>query len=166
MTRKEIIAQLLKEGATQVSDITIKNVTVTPLEQYVRLGLTIDKEVDVYRANIQTKEYELAKTDVIFASVFSITALIKDDDDAAFAANHLIKHPDAMAVILSRAKINIIQETVSAGQEYRNPFASDDSNITIFDHNTIINHVISLKISDFGLKRLDRLSDLMMGYNN
>lgn len=166
MERKEIVAQLLKEGAVPVKDITIKNVTVTPLEQYVRLGLTLDKEVDGYRANAETGEYVPAKVTVIFVSAYSIAALLKEDDNAAFAANHLIKHPDALGMILSRAKINIIQESVTAGQEYKNPFTSEDSDVTVFGHDTIINHVTSLTISDFGFKRLERLADLMMGFGN
>lgn len=163
MTRKEIIAQLLKEGATQVKDVTIKNVTVTPLDEYIRLGLTIDKEVDGYRAN-EAGDYEEAKVNVIFVSAFTIAALLKDDDNAAFAANHLLKHPDALGMILSRAKITILQEKVASGQEYKNPFASEDADTTVFDHDTIINHIASLELGEFGLKRLDRLADMMMGF--
>lgn len=65
--------------------------------------------------------YEKGETKVIFVSLFSIISLIKDNDDAAFAANHLIAHPEAMHVILSRAKLDIIQEPVVSGQEYKNP---------------------------------------------
>lgn len=163
MERKEIVAQLLKEGAKQIKDVTIKNVTVTPMEEYVRLGLTLDKEIDGYRAD-DNGEYKEAKTNVIFVSAFTIAALLKDDDNAAFAANHLLKHPDALGMILSRAKITIVQEQVVKGQEYKNPFASEDADTTMFDHDTIINHVITLTLGEFGLKRLDRLADMMMGF--
>lgn len=162
MTRKEVIAQLLKEGAVQVKDITIKNVTVTPLDEYVRLGLTLDKEVDGYRQT-ETGDYQPAKVNVIFVSAFTIASLLKDDDNAAFAANHLLKHPDALGMILSRATISIIQEKVVAGQEYHNPFSNSDDT-TPFDHDTIINHVSTLTLGEFGLKRLDRLADMMMGF--
>lgn len=163
MERKEIVAQLLKEGAKQVKDVTVKNVTVTPMEEYVRLGLTLDKEVDGFRAN-DDGEYQEAKVNVIFVSAFTIAALLKEDDNAAFAANHLLKHPDALGMILSRAKITVVQESVAKGQEYKNPFASEDADTTVFDHDTIINHITSLTLGDFGLKRLDRLADMMMGF--
>lgn len=163
MERKEIVAKLLKEGATQVKDVIIKNVTITPLDEYVRLGLTLDKEVDGYRAD-DSGEYKESKVNVIFISAFTIAALLKDDDNAAFAANHLIKHPDALGMVLSRAKITILQEKVASGQEYRNPFASEDADTTIFDHDTIINHIASLELGEFGLKRLDRLADMMLGF--
>ena len=43
MNINEIIAQLIKEGAKEIKNVTIKNVTVTPMNEYVRLGLTLDK---------------------------------------------------------------------------------------------------------------------------
>ena len=162
METKEVIAQLIKQGAKQVKDVTIKNVTVTPQDEYVRLGLTINKEVDGYRAN-EDGTYEPAKVKVIFVSAFTVAALLKDNDDAAFAANHLIKHPDAMGMILSRANISIVQEEVKAGEEYKNPF-SDTAEAVVFDHDTIINHIADIKLSDFGMKRLERLADMMMGF--
>lgn len=162
METKEIIAQLIKNGAKEIKGVIVKNVTVTPMDEYVRLGLTLDKEVNGYRVN-DDGEYEEAKTKVIFVSAFTIAALLKEDDNAAFAANHLIKHPDALGMIMSRATISIVQESVEAGAEYKNPFASESSDATVFDHNTIINHVTDIKLSDFGMKRLDRLADLMLG---
>ena len=163
MERKDIIAQLLKEGAKQVKDVIIKNVTVSPQEEWVRLGLTLDKEVDGYRANAKG-DYEEAKVNVIFVSAFSVASILRDDENAAFAVNHLLKHPDALGMILSRAKITIIQESVAAKTEYKNPFASDDSDTKLFDHDAVINHVASITLGDFGLKRLDKLADMMMGF--
>ena len=162
MKNEEIIAQLIKEGAKEVKNVTIKNVTVTPMNEYVRLGLTLDKEVDGYKAE-EDGTYTPSKVKVIFVSAFTIAALLKEDDDAAFAANHLLKHPDALAMIMSRAQINILQQPVKAGEEYKNPF-NDNADVTAFDHDVIINHITNIKLSDFGIKRLDRLADMMLGF--
>lgn len=162
MTSKEIIAQLLKNGAKSVKGLVVKNVTITQLESYTRLGLTLDKEVDGYRQN-DNGEFEPAKVNVIFVSAFTIKSILQDNAEAAFAANHLINHPEALSVVLSRAEIDIVQESIAAGTEYKNPFASSDTS-TVFDHDTIINHISSIKLSDFGLRKLERLSDLMMGF--
>ena len=161
---KEVVAELIKNGATQVKGVTVKNVTVKVMDAYTRLGITIDKEVKGYRQN-EAGEYEEATTKVIFVSAYSIAALLKENDDAAFAANHLVTHPDAMGMILSRAKLDIIQQAVAAGEEYHNPFASENSDSTVFDHDTIINHVVGIELSDFGKKRLDKLADMMLGFN-
>ena len=161
MERKEIVANLIKNGATMVKDITVKNVTVTPMEQYVRLGLTLDTEVDGFIAK-KDGTYEKGKVKVIFVSAFSVASILKDDDDAAFAANHLLQHPESMCVILSRAKINIVQQTVAENEEYVNPW-SENSEPTTFDHEVIINHLADVKLSDFAIRRLDKLADAMMG---
>lgn len=164
METKNVVAELIKNGATMVKDIKIKNVTVTEEEEYCRLGLTINKEVDGYRANVETGSYEPSKTNIVFTSTYAMGAVLKDNDDAAFAANELIDNPKGFQVILSRANITIVQEPVTAGQVYKNPFSSNDSEGRVFDHDTIINHIVDIKLSDFGIKYLDNLAMRMLGF--
>ena len=163
MEKREIINNLLENGAKEVKGLKIKNVTITILENYTRLGLTLDKPVEGYVANSEGT-YDKGETNVIFVSAFAIASVLKDNDDTAFAANHLVEHPEAMNVLLSRATIDIIQEPVASGQEYRNPWSSNEDNSTVFDHDTIINHLTNIKLSDFGMKKLDRLADAMLGF--
>ena len=162
MEKKEIIAELLKNGGKSVKDLKVKNVTVTCCENYIRLGITLDKPV----AGMLTKDngvtYEEGETNVIFVSLYSIRSLLKDDDNAAFAANYLVDYPDSMSVVLSRAKMDIIQETVEAGAEYRNPW-SNNAEATVFDHKTIITHVVNITLSDFAIRKLDKLADSLLG---
>lgn len=162
MEKKEIIAELLRNGGVSVKDLKVKNVTVTRCENYVRLGITLDKQVKGIVTKDNGVTYEEGETNVIFVSLYSITSLLKDDDDAAFAANHLVEHPDAMSIILSRASLNIIQETVEAGTEYKNPW-STNAEATVFDHKTIITHVTDVTLSDFAVRKLDRLADSLLG---
>ena len=100
MEKKEIIAELLKNGGVSVKDLKVKNVTVTRCENYVRLGITLDRPVKGMVTKDNGVTYEEGETNVIFVSLYSITSLLKDDDDAAFAANHLVEHPDAMSIVL------------------------------------------------------------------
>ena len=162
MERKEIIAELLKNGGKSVKDLKVKNVTVTRCENYVRLGITLDKPVTGMVTKDNGVTYEEGETNVIFVSLYSITSLLKDDDNAAFAANHLVEHPDSMSIVLSRATLNIIQQTVEACTEYKNPW-SDNAEATVFDHKTIITHVIEINLSDFAIRKLDRLADSLLG---
>ena len=162
MKNEEIIAQLIKQGAKEVKNVTIKNVTVTPMNEYVRLGLTLDKEVDDYKIQ-DDGTYAPSKVKIIFVSAFTIATLLREDDNAAFAVNHLLKHPDALGMVLSRATINVIQQPVKEGEEYKNPF-NDNADSKTFDHDTIINHIANIKLSDFGMKRLDKLADMMLGF--
>lgn len=162
MEKKEIIAELLKNGGVQVKDLKVKNVTVTHCENYVRLALTLNTPVKGMVTKDNGVTYEEGETNVIFVSLYSVTSLLKDNDDAAFAVNHLVNHPDAMSIVLSRASINIIQEPVEEGQEYRNPW-STNAEATVFDHKTIINHITDIKLSDFAIRKMDRLADSLLG---
>lgn len=162
MEKKEIIAELLKNGGVQVKDLKVRNVTVTHCENYVRLALTLNTPVKGMVTKDNGVTYEEGETNVIFVSLYSVTSLLKDNDDAAFAVNHLINHPDAMSIVLSRASINIIQEPVEEGQEYRNPW-STNAEATVFDHKTIINHITDIKLSDFAIRKMDRLADSLLG---
>lgn len=162
MEKNDVVKALLNAGGKSVKNLTIKSVTVAQQENYVRLGLSLDKPV----AGMVSEDgvtYTKGETKVIFVSLYSITSILKDNDDAAFAANHLVSHPDAMNVILSRAKIDIIQEDVAAGQDYKNPW-SDSANSVIFEHDTVINHVIDIYLSDFALKQLDNLANRLLGF--
>lgn len=163
MEKKEIINGLLKNGAKSINGLKVKNVTVTILENYTRLGLTLDKPVEGYIAK-EDGTFEKGETNTIFVSAFAVSSVLKDNDDCAFAANHLVEHPEAMNVILSRAQIDIIQEPVTAGQEYRNPWSNNSDNATVFDHDTIINHLTGIKLSDFSIRKLDTLADKMLGF--
>ena len=162
MEKKEIIAELLKNGGKSVKDLKVKNVTVTRCENYVRLGITLDKPVTGMITKDNGVTYEEGETNVIFVSLYSITLLLKDDDNAAFAVNHLVEHPDSMSIVLSRATLNITQETVEAGTEYKNPW-SNNAEATIFDHKTIITHVTDVTLSDFAIRKLDKLADSLLG---
>lgn len=161
MEKKEVITELLKNGGIKVDNIKIKNVTVSHLENYVRLGITLDKPVKGYVTKDNGVTYEEGETKVIFVSSYSIGSLLKDDDDVAFAVNRLIENPDAFEFILSRATIDIIQEPVASGEEYKNPW-SNSATATVFDHDTIINHVVDIKLSAFGLKQIDKLADKLI----
>lgn len=162
MERNEIIANLMNNGATKFAGLKVKNVTVTPQESYVRVALTLDKEVPGYVTKDNGTTYELETTKVVFISLFSIISILKDDDDAAFAANHLIANPQSMAVILSGAKIDMLQEKVTAGTSYKNPWSESAEEVP-FDHDAIIPHIISIKLTDKAKQKLDKIADAMLG---
>ena len=161
MEKKEVIANLLKNGAVEIKNLKVKNVTPTDMGNYVRLGITLDKPVKGMISKDNGVTYTEGETNVIFVSLYSIASILKDNDDVAFAVNHLVEHPKAMSVVLSRATITILQETVEATTEYKNPW-SENAEATVFDHKTIINHVINISLSDFAIRKIDKLADSLM----
>ena len=101
--------------------------------------------------------YTPGKTTLVFVSSYSIASQFKDNDETAFAANHIVEHPEALQVLLSRATFDVIQEKVKAGDSWKNPW-SDSGDERTYDHDTIINHVINIRLSAMGTKMLEALA--------
>ena len=163
MEVKEVVKTLLEGGAKKVTDVKVTNVTVKALSTYVRVALTLDRKVDGYILNEEDGTYSLGEVKVVFVSLYSLLSMLKQDENTAFAANHVANHPETIALILSGARIDLIQQPVVAGEEYKNPWSDrTDAEASIFDHDTIINHVVSIEVSKFGEKALDKLMDKML----
>ena len=163
MEVKEVVKTLLEGGAKKISDVKVTNVTVKALNTYVRVALTLDRKVEGYVLNESDGTYSAGEVKVIFVSLYSLLSMLKQNEDTAFVANHVANHPKSIELVLSGARIDIVQQPVVAGEEYKNPWSDrTDAEASIFEHDTIINHVVSIEISRFGEKALDKLMDKML----
>ena len=157
MEKKNVIESLIKAGAKSVKNLKVKNVNVVPQENYVRVSLSVDKPIRGFVAQ-EDGTYKEGESKVIFVSLFSIVAQLRDDENASFAVNHILSHPEAVT------QLNILQEDVAAGQEYKNPWSEkEDAVTTTFDHDTIINHIVDVKMNERAYKMLEKLADAMLG---
>lgn len=156
METKKVIDTLLKAGAKRINGLKVRNVTVSREESYTRIGLSTDTEIDGFVSD-ENGVYTPGKTTLVFVSSYSIASQFKDNDDTAFAANHIVEHPEALQVLLSRATFDVIQETVKAGDSWKNPW-SDSGDERTYDHDTIINHVINIRLSTMSTKMLEALA--------
>lgn len=163
MEKKNVIESLIKAGAKSVKNLKVKNVNVVPQENYVRVSLSVDKPIRGFVAQ-EDGTYKEGESKVIFVSLFSIVAQLRDDENASFAVNHILSHPEAVTVLLSGAQLNILQEDVAAGQEYKNPWSEKENAVTTtFDHDTIINHIVDVKMNERAYKMLEKLAEVMLG---
>ncbi len=161
MDTKKVISQLMASKTNNVvKELVVRNINVTECETYNRVAITLDKPVKAMIAQ-EDGTYVEGESNIIFVGNYSIVGALRENEDVAFAGNHLIQHPKALNVVLSGAKINIIQEAVSAGQEYTNPFSSN-ATPTVVQHDSFYNHVFDIRLSAFGLKMLDKLAEKMM----
>ena len=161
MDTKKVISQLMaSETNNVVKDLVVRNINVTECETYNRVAITLDKPVKAMVAQ-EDGSYVEGESNIIFVGNYSIVGALRENEAVAFAGNHLIIHPKAFNVVLSNAKINIIQEAVSAGQEYTNPF-SNNTAPTVVQHHSFYNHVFNIRLSAHGLKMLDKLAEKMM----
>ena len=161
MDTKKVISQLMAvETNNVVKDLVVRNINVTECETYDRVAITLDKPVKAMVAQ-EDGNYVEGESNIIFVGNYSIVGALKENEDVAFAGNHWIKHPKALNVVLSGAKINLIQEAVTAGQEYTNPF-SNNAAPTVVQHDSFYNHAFNIRLSAFGLKMRDKLAEKML----
>lgn len=164
MNKKEIIAQLIKNGAKETKEVNVSNITITPMDEYTRVTLTTDKELPSMRKD-ENGVFAESKSNLIFTTPFAISSVMKDIPEAQFAANHIVEHPAAIQVVLSGATIKVITEKIVAGTSYVNPFSTnEDKDPVTFDHDVYVNYVTDIKFSDFGYSKLDKLADKILGF--
>lgn len=159
---QEVVRTLLKNGAKRIDNAVVKTVSINRQENYDRVALTLAKPVTGYTLNKETGEYE--KSDdvrTIFVSSFSIGAILADNEDSAFAKRFLMEKPQMLELVLSYAKVDILQESVEANTDYVNPFSSSTEGRMI-DHDTIINHIVAIELGKRGLRFLAKLEDKMV----
>ena len=155
---KDIVKQLTKDYGKPIKR-TVKNVNHEILDTYTRVSFTLREPVKQYA--YKDDEFVLTGSNIIFTSIYAIAGMLKEDDDLAFIANDIIANPKLLNLLATAGTIEIIQQEVKEGEEYVNPFSSNPEPTT-FEHDIIINHVISLKPGKVGLKFLDRYMDKMM----
>lgn len=159
--KKDVIERLLKNGAKQVKDVTVKNVHIAVEPTYVRVSMTLDKSVDGYMFNEESGEYEAGKTNVVFVSLFSLVTAIKDNQSIAFLANRLLKNPEGAEVLLSYCKIDMVQEYVHEDDEYYSPWTGEFKQV--IQHDSVFNHVVSIELSKDMLDMIPMIKLKMLG---
>ena len=139
----KIVADLIKKNKLY-KNYKIKSCKCTPKENYNLISFTLDKKIKGYTAN-DNGEFVENDVNLIFTSNFAISGAIRENENLAWLRT-----------------IDIIQETVVAGEEYRNPFSTYLENTTYFDHDTYINHVINIRLSKQGEKVANALMDKLL----
>lgn len=161
-TNKQVIAELLAKGCTKIANVRVRSSIVTPKDNYVMVSLSLERGIAGYISDDQGV-FSKGETATVFASAYSIASTLKDNDETAWAANQLVQNPKGLEVILAGAKIDIIQEEVSADEIYKNPFSNSKDDGTNLGHDTIINHIVKIEICPKAKQMLNMLAMNMMG---
>lgn len=161
-SNKQVIAELLAKGCTKVANVRVRSSIVTPKDNYVMVSLSLERGIAGYVSDGEGV-FSKGETATVFASAYSIASTLKDNDETAWAANQLVQNPKGLEVILAGAKIDIIQEEVSADEVYKNPFSSSSTPGDALGHDTIINHVVKIEICPKAKQMLNMLAMNMMG---
>lgn len=161
-TNKQVVAELLAKGCNKIAGIRVRSSIVTPKDNYVMVSLSLERGIPGYVSDDEGV-FTKGETATVFASSYSIASVLKDNDETAWAANQLIQNPKGLEVILAGAKIDLVQEEVTADEIYKNPFSSSDVDGQSLGHDTIINHIVKIEICQKAKQMLNMLAMNMMG---
>lgn len=162
---QNIIRKLIASGAKRINSVRIKNVNVTEKDNYVMVSFTLAAAIKGFTTNDGGATYEEGTTNTMYTSLFAITGALKEDEELGWMANGLLEKPDALNLILNGATVDILQQEVEAGEEYKNPFTTkSEVEAQVYDHRVIINNVIGFKLGTTGKRMADRLADKMLGF--
>lgn len=158
-----IIKGIIAAGGKKLPGIRVKNANFTEKDNYTMVSFTLANKVRGYVRDEETGVYKEGMTNVIFTSLFAICGALKEDDEKAWIANHLLNHPTALPLLFAGSTIDIVQTEVAAGVTYRNPFSTRDNVEGVsYDHETIINNVIKVRFGKMGEIAVSRLMDKML----
>lgn len=162
---KNTIKKLVANGCKRINSVRIKNVNFTEKDDYTMISFTLDSNIAGYVSDDDGITYHQGETNTLFTSLFAITGAFKEDEELSWMANHLLKNPNIINLILNGATVDILQQEISAGEEFVNPFTTKrDPEPRVYDHDIIINHVISFKLGKMGEKMADKLADKLLGF--
>ena len=157
----DAVAALRKSGANSYTDLVIKNVTVVDCKNWTRIGLTLDREVDGPIVDAEGN-WSIGKTRVVFLSLYSILTLLKNTDDTVAITGHIASNPTSLQIILIGAKIELLQQEVKAHATYVNHFTGEEVEHDC-DHDSLFNHLVSVELSDKGLRAVEKIEDKLLG---
>lgn len=158
-----IIKGIIAAGGKKLPGIRVKNANFIEKDNYTMVSFTLANKVRSYVRDEETGVYKEGMTNVIFTSLFAICGALKEDDEKAWIANHLLNHPTALPLLFAGSTIDIVQTEVAAGVTYRNPFSTRGNVEGVsYDHETIINNVIKVHFGKIGEIAASRLMDKML----
>ena len=162
MKRFETVsAELKKVKANNVVTTTVRNINVKDMTTWQRVSITLNTPVKGYIAD-DDGNYSEGEVNVIFVSSFSVVAAFRNNPKTAFAGNYIAEHPNCLQVLLSGAKIEIVQEAVTEGQEYSNPWSANPTPVPV-EHDSYYNHITDIiEISDVSVELLKELARMIM----
>ena len=156
MERKEIVAQLKKDGAVEVKGLKIQSIKFTEVEDYDRVCLTVSPEVDAYVAD-DKGGFVKGKTNRVYTFPSILRAIIAEDAKAASIRKVICDNELIASLVLEGSKIDVLCEEVGADVVYHNPFRSDNATDKCFGHDTIVHHITKLEISNEGYEQIKQI---------
>lgn len=168
----DAVSALRKADETKsINGLKIINVNVTAKDEYTLVALTLDSDIPAYTKDTTTDTFVLNNSNLLFTTLYSINAVLRNNDDSVGIVNYLQTHSTALASILIGSKIDIIQQHID-GQT-----TDEDGNVisSVYfdywqnkkversdDYDTIFNHIVNIEFSEKALAKIEKIEDKLL----
>ena len=164
---QQIIKNLISEGCKKLTNLKIKNVNAERKDNYTRVSFTLTTPIRGFITEDNGETWKEGMVNTIYTSLYAITGAIKEDEELSWMGNVLIDsvenngNVNMLNLIFNGATIDIVQQDVVAGEEFKNPF-SNNAISQVYDHDIIVSHIIKFKLGKIGEKMADKLVDKLL----
>lgn len=147
MELKEQFAELVKNGAKEIKDITVKTVYVSNKGDYSLLTLRVNKDVTGVELNDDT--YSIVDNSrTLFCYDHDVMRVVNEMPELALFKRMLANEPSVLETVLSFAKIDIVQVVIPANGEYISPFSGRSNEIR--DYDSVRTYIKSITLGEEG----------------
>lgn len=147
MTKNEIIEKMVKNGASQYSNLAVVSATVNYNGDITRGFVTLKFAAKDAVKALDADGKEIA-VDYVNVSIISMIGSLSDVLKPS-VKRHVKSTPTALEDLLDGAVVSVITEKVAKDSSYVNPFASD-ATPTVMTKDTIVPHVTDCVLSADG----------------
>ena len=154
---------LISNGARYFKDCKIANATYSNDV----VSLTLGTSINGYASTTNGIRESVGETNTLYMPLSYIRQAFINDKNCDWLGNTIfytiILNPFILPRILKGATTDILQQYISKGEEYNNPF-KDNNNPQIYEQDIIVSHCVKIKLAKNGEEAANKVADLMMGF--
>ena len=147
MELKDQFAELIKNGATEISNVVVKSVYVTNKGDYSLVTMRVNK--DVKGIDNTDDEYKLVDNSrTVFVYDHDIMRIISEMPELALFKRMFANEPSVLETVLAFAKIDVVQIVIKANEEFVSPFSGRANDVR--DYDSVRTYIKSITLGEEG----------------
>ena len=150
---------LISNGARYFKNCKIANATYSNDV----VSLTLGTPINGYASTTNGIRESVGETNTLYMPLSYIRQAFINDKNWDWLGNTIFLYPFILPRILKGATTDILQQYISKGEEYSNPF-KDNNNPQIYEQDIIVSHCVKIKLAKNGEEAANKVADLMMGF--
>lgn len=144
---KDQFAELIKNGAKEIKDVTVKTVYVSNKGDYSLLTLRVNKDVTGVEVNDDT--YSIVDNSrTVFCYDHDVMRIINEMPELALFKRMFANEPSVLETVLSFAKIDVVQVVIPANEEFVSPFSGRANEVR--DYDSVRTYIKTISLGEEG----------------